>query len=284
MLQKFAERQQSKSTPEPLESLSQVPSVLSAPEASAAPIEEEVAAAGEISSVALDVSKPAIASNAPLYSHDLMIDLIIANPHFTHKQLAGHFGRKTGWFASIIASTGFQAALELRKGEIVDPSLTASMPERLAALAVRALDVLQDKLDSKEVSEFIVVKAAELGVKGLGLGNATTTINVNPQAGNIESIADRLVSALQKQRENVRRPETVVQDVPFTSAQGAPRGQHQQQQLQVPNKESSATRKLTPRPTAQAQREVEVIIEAAREEVNSDVEEYATVMFTAGNR
>jgi hypothetical protein len=160
----------------------------------------------------------AVASAADLpavsgYSPTAMIDLIIANPDYTHAQYALHFGRTPGWFASVLASETFQLALDSRRGEIPDPAITASMDERFKALAMRSLFVIQAKLDKPDVSDLIVLKAAEIGVKALGLGNAIPVAALPAPAGSIDSLADRLVAALDKQRKNVKTVDVTVTDV-----------------------------------------------------------------------
>lgn len=147
----------------------------------------------------MDAPKPPVRA----YSHEAMVELIIANPTWTHAQLAAAFGKTAGWFAAVLASDSFQRALDPRRHEVADPATTATMEERMRALALRGMDVLQKKLDSPEASDFVVLKAAELGIKGLGLGQPK--LEETPQsAGGVDAIADRLLKALEKQRNNVR--------------------------------------------------------------------------------
>jgi hypothetical protein len=141
-----------------------------------------------------------------------MVELMVEQPGWTNKKLAAHFGKGAGWFASVLASDSFQLELDKRRGEIANPSLTATMDERFRALALRSLDVLQDKLDSKDVSDNIVLRAAEIGVKALGMGQVAPQVPAQ-QAGSVESLADRLIAAFEKQRGNVRKPITVESDI-----------------------------------------------------------------------
>lgn len=147
------------------------------------------------------------------YSHAAMVQLIIQHPELNHAQLAANFGRTAGWFASILASSSFQEALAPYKHAIADPSITATMDERLQGLAIRSLIVIQSKMDSKGVADAVVLEAAKIGIKGLGLGNAVQEKQV-VTAGNVDTLAERLVAALEKQRGNVKTkmPETVVQE------------------------------------------------------------------------
>jgi hypothetical protein len=64
-------------------------------------------------------------------------------------------------------------------------------------------------LDGKEVSDLLVLKAAEIGVKALGMGNPTPTAPALTPENSVDTLADRLVAAIQKQRSNVRTAVTI---------------------------------------------------------------------------
>lgn len=131
------------------------------------------------------------------YSHAGMIQLIIDNPTWSHKQYAKHFGYTPGWFASVIASDNFQTLLDLRRDEVADPSLTATLEERFRALTLRSLTVLQTLLDNPKVDDATVIKAAEIGVKALGLGQKKSDEDDKPQVvHSLDTLADRLTSLL----------------------------------------------------------------------------------------
>lgn len=160
--------------------------------------------------------QPAATALALPYSHAAMVELMVENPGWTTKKLAAHFGKGSAWFAAVLASDGFQLELDKRRGEVLNPAFTATMEERFRALALRSLDVLQDKLDSKDVSDNIVLRAAEIGVKALGMGQVAPP-PVTP-SGSVESLADRLVAAFERQRNNVRKPETMEAEVVVVEA------------------------------------------------------------------
>lgn len=146
------------------------------------------------------------------YSHAAMLEVIIANPTWTHKQYGQAFGKNAGWFAAVLASESFQRAMDSCREAIVDPSITATMDERLRALAMRGLQVLQEKLDSPLVSDLIVMKAAEIGIKGLGLGQAVPVESSAPVMIGAEAVADRIMLAMAsaKSRTNALAVDAVV--------------------------------------------------------------------------
>lgn len=153
----------------------------------------------------------------PLYSPQLMVQLMVDNPAWGHADFARHFGRSLGWFSSVLASQAFQDALDPVRHLIADPSLTASMEERFRALSLRAVGVLQDKLESPNVQEFLVLKAAEIGVKALGLGSRPAEVPALPSPKNSsESVADKIMAAMDaRDRARTVDVETVeVKEVP----------------------------------------------------------------------
>lgn len=101
------------------------------------------------------------------YTHEAMIDLILAEPTVSYKELAEIFGYSEGWISRIAASDSFQARLAQRKQALTDPLITRSLNERLRGVTTRAIDVIQDKLSQEEVSASYALDA---------LGIATTAM------------------------------------------------------------------------------------------------------------
>jgi len=140
-----------------------------------------------------------------LYSPEAMVDLMIAEPHITPKQLAMRFGRPRSWLSSVLASEDFQAALAPRRSEISNPAFTASLRERFAALAIAAGDVLMERMDregEEQPTEFLLVKTAEVSMKALGLGQRNVLeVQAAPKTAEqltSDALADRLVTEFAK--------------------------------------------------------------------------------------
>lgn len=111
------------------------------------------------------------------YSHDAMIDLIIAAPGAKQGDIAKHFGYTEAWVSRIMNSDAFQARLAERKTELVDPVLVASIDEKLRALASKSLDVVMDKLTLTPTLD-AGLKALEITTKALGYGARQSNLNV----------------------------------------------------------------------------------------------------------
>lgn len=111
------------------------------------------------------------------YSHDAMIDLIIANPVIKQGGIAQHFGYTQAWVSRVMNSDAFQARLAIRKADLVDPTLVLSIEEKLRALASKSLDVVMDKLELTNSAD-IGLKALEVTTKALGYGARQQNLNV----------------------------------------------------------------------------------------------------------
>lgn len=140
------------------------------------------------------------------YTHDAMIDLIIANPAISQGKIAEHFGYTQAWVSRVFNSDAFQQRLALRKADIVDPALTLSIEERLKALASKSLDVVLDKLHTTNNVD-LAMKALELSTKSLGYGARQS--NVTMQNNFVVALPSKAVSAESWAEQNGGRTVTV---------------------------------------------------------------------------
>jgi len=110
------------------------------------------------------------------YTHDAMIELVIANPSISQNEIAKHFGYSVPWVSRVFCSDAFQARLAERKTELVDPTVVASVNERMQALAMQSLDILQNKLAATQNPD-MAMKALEISTKAMGYGARQQNIN-----------------------------------------------------------------------------------------------------------
>ena len=146
---------------------------------------------GVASRYASNGGKPEIAKVK--YSHDAMIDLVIENPWIHQNQIADHFGYTATWVSIVFSSDAFKERLEMRKAELVDPAIRATLEERSKALVSKSLEVLMAKLEKPNVSDAVALKAFELGAKAVGLGGNAGVPAMVINADHIENLAGRLV-------------------------------------------------------------------------------------------
>ena len=135
------------------------------------------------------------------YTHDAMIDLIIAHPELNQGQIAAHFGYTESWISNILASDAFQAKMAARREELIDPELAATIKERFQALVVQSLKVLQAKLNQPQVSDQVAIRAAELGAKALGIGGHAPAAPRESSQDRLARLAERLPALLTHHRE-----------------------------------------------------------------------------------
>lgn len=168
------------------------------------------------SSSPLVVPAASVGALAPVgrscYTHTAMVNLMLERPDYTHAMLCAHFGRPSSWLASILASEAFQQTLDPVRHLIVDPALTATLHERYKALAIRTSNVMMDKLDSKDVTDFMVLKSGEIAMKALGMGTKTEAAPpAAAPAPATDTLAERLMAALDR-RDNARTVEAAEDD------------------------------------------------------------------------
>jgi len=103
------------------------------------------------------------------YSHEAMIDVIIAEPTITQNELAKRFNRSVSWISIVMGSDSFQAALAKRRDDIIDPFLIATVEERFRGLADQSLQIIAEKLEKSQNLD-VAFKALEISSKALGFG------------------------------------------------------------------------------------------------------------------
>lgn len=130
------------------------------------------------------MSEPSTAIEKVSYSHDKMIDLIIANPRIKQDHLAQYFGYTPAWVSRIMSSDAFRLRMEQRREELVNPIITATLEERFADLALRGAAIMQEKLDNPAVMVTFAdaAKAVEIGAKGLAVGGFGSKVSVDVNA------------------------------------------------------------------------------------------------------
>lgn len=137
------------------------------------------------------------------YSHDAMVDVLVANPGISQQQLAHLFGYSASWICTIIASDAFKAKLASRRTELVDPTLTLSIEEKFKALAEVSVEKLLNHLNTPGVAPDILVKAAALGAKAAGIGGNAPTKLVISSEERLKGLSDRLTNLLNNKREGI---------------------------------------------------------------------------------
>ena len=138
------------------------------------------------------------------YTHDAMIDAIIAEPTISQNQLAAIFGYSAGWVSQIISSDAFQSRLAERTSELVDPTIRVTVKERFDALVLRSLEILKEKLErpSSSIPDNQVIRSLEIGARAAGYG-ARDALPAGPQVNmhlHLEALGEGLTKLLQRKK------------------------------------------------------------------------------------
>lgn len=140
------------------------------------------------------------------YTHEAMIEMIVANPSVSQGELARTFGFSDAWISTVVNSDAFQAKLAQVKEELINPEIRIQINERFRALATKSVQVLMEKLSgpANQVSDQVALRAAELGAKALGLGgNAPAMTTVITSEDRLQGLAHRLTGLMKAQGGNI---------------------------------------------------------------------------------
>lgn len=101
------------------------------------------------------------------YSHEAMIDLILAEPSVTNKELAEIFNYTEAWISHVRKSDSFQARVAERKAVTIDPRIRQNLEDRLAHVATSSIAKIQEKLEAPDASAAFALDALGVAVTGL---------------------------------------------------------------------------------------------------------------------
>jgi hypothetical protein len=105
------------------------------------------------------------------YTHDAMIDLIVANPMISQGEIANYFGYTEGWVSQVLQADAVRERMAARKVEVMGPLFEVA-EKRFAALANRSMDILFEQLELKRNPE-VALKALDITARSLGYGIKT---------------------------------------------------------------------------------------------------------------
>lgn len=126
------------------------------------------------------------------YTHDAMIDYIIANPSVSGEQLAEKFGYGKAWISTIVNSDAFQSRLASRKSELVDPIITQSIENQLRGVLSESISVVSKKLSKPSLVKMEdAIKAVEVCSKALGYGARQDDSKVKVNVQNVVVVPTR---------------------------------------------------------------------------------------------
>jgi len=130
------------------------------------------------------------------YRHQALADAVLMNPHLTQGQLAAIFGYTPGWISTVMTSDAFQALLERRRAETINPEIVVTLNERARGLAHQSMRVLAEKMakPADQVPDALALRAFELSSKAIGMGGHAAPPPPPDPAKYLPELAERLLA------------------------------------------------------------------------------------------
>jgi hypothetical protein len=148
-------------------------------------------------------AKPAIQKIR--YSHQAMIDMIIAEPWISQNELADRFGMSASWISTIHCSDIFQAKLAECREKLVDPQVRASLKVQFEGMLSRSLEILREKLRAtpEKIPDQLAVQVMKVTSQSLGYGVREARVSVQETHVHLEELGNNLVHLLRRRKSEV---------------------------------------------------------------------------------
>lgn len=168
--------------------------------------------AGEDGTISSSPPKQAIARVR--YTHDAMIDRLLADPCISQNELAEAFGYSASWISQIMSSDAFQARFAARRAELVDPVVAERCRINFEAMVLRSQEILMEKLSrpAGDIPDSLVLKSFELSTRAAGYGiRGATAPAVNVDV-HLDVLQQNITRMLRAQREALAGEEQKSED------------------------------------------------------------------------
>lgn len=140
------------------------------------------------------------------YTHEALIDLMIARPELSQRQLAAHFDYTEAWLSQILSSDAFQVRLAERREQLIDPAIRESLRVRFDSMVQRSLEILSEKLarPAAEVPDQLALRAFELSARAAGYGARVDPVRVDVNVNNhLEVLSGNLTALLRRKKAEI---------------------------------------------------------------------------------
>lgn len=147
------------------------------------------------------------------FTHEALAEALVLDPMLSGKALSHMFGMSETWISIVRNSDAFRATLERRKGELIDPTLIATLDDRYRAMASRSVEILLEKMQApaSTISDDLALRAATLGAT---MFKAVAPIPQAAPESSIDKLADRLIALQQNMRGTTLQQTTTIDVVP----------------------------------------------------------------------
>ena len=123
-------------------------------------------------------------------------DLILMNPFMSNKEIAEAAGILPATLSKYYKEEEFLRYLTQRREMFVDPLVKTAVKNKLGAVTQLALQVVAEKLNDRTISDALLMKVLDLGMKGFVLDGDDAKINatINVDSSRLTQLANRLES------------------------------------------------------------------------------------------
>lgn len=135
------------------------------------------------------------------YTHDAMIDLLIAHPAISQNALAARFGYTAAWVSQIMSSDAFQARFAARRAELVDPKIKEAIDAGYDTIIQLSQEHLLRRLAKDNPSDNLVLRSLELSSRARGHGQAAQPTQPGDVHLHLEGLAVNMTDLLARRRQ-----------------------------------------------------------------------------------
>lgn len=138
------------------------------------------------------------------YSHEAMIEMIVAEPSVKQNELARRFGMTASWISTVLNSDAFQVKLHERMAEVWG-EFSVPLQEQMKGLMARSMEILREKLDRHQsvIPDQLALRTFELTSRAAGYGARDTAIVQVNVTQKLDDNADQLVHLLRRKKAQV---------------------------------------------------------------------------------
>ena len=160
-----------------------------------------------------------VANGRRAITHDAVIDYVLTNPGATYREISSAFGYTPEGIGVICRSDAFQARLEIRRENVVDPIVRQNLEQRLNGLAHASLDILMRKLDTSEDPK-LALSTLEISTRAAAaaFGARTAAQSGNSGVTFVVQLPGPATTTSEWSSKFHAPVRPVVQDVPFTES------------------------------------------------------------------
>jgi hypothetical protein len=141
-------------------------------------------------------------------NYDRIIDYILSRPgeRITQKEICDHFGWSSPWCSRIMGNDAFRERLYLRKVEIVDPQLMATVETMMEDIVLEAQKALLKEIQRPQPSMPAVLKALEIGSRHLTEYRKAEAMQVQQE---VQSTLDERIQGIAEKMDSLFSPKFI---------------------------------------------------------------------------